>query len=61
MDLKPVKLETDLLRCPECNGEKLHHQIVSMRILFWCEDCNSRPILVLYQSKGSTFMGWVWK
>ena len=29
-----------------------------MTIDFWCETCENKPILAIFQHKGITFMGW---
>ncbi len=29
-----------------------------MRVMFSCENCPARPSLVIYQHKGSTYVGW---
>lgn len=29
-----------------------------LRLSFWCETCDSKPNLVIFQHKGTTFIGW---
>lgn len=29
-----------------------------LRLSFWCEHCDSKPKLVIYQHKGTTLIGW---
>lgn len=32
-----------------------------MQVHFWCETCEHKPIMAIFQHKGTTFIGWEMK